>query len=565
MSSNTQILIRRSLTTNAPSSLKQGELAYSYLSNTAFIGSPDGAGVLKIGGQYYTKIVDDATSSATGSTLVKRDSSGNTSVNTLFGSLGTPSGVTPGSYGDNAHIPVITVTANGIVTGLSTTAISTNLDFNDDKGGTGSVNLLTGSFDFKGTEGVVTSASGNTLTFSTDDTVVRSNTAMIQQTIDGDVYISGNLHLSGNTFTTDVTNLMVSDPLLYLANNNFESDIVDIGFVGHYFDGVEGKHAGVFRHAGDKQFYIFDNYTPEPDDNVINPASDGFRLATVNANVAAPLATITQATITQANVSGNMGVAGNIYTTGFNRAAYFKFKDNSATITTDGAASSGSGGDIILTPDTANYLAGVQIAGNGYVLGPDGARNMTLGYNSTSGLVGINKAQIWTTTDSSSTSTGALVVDGGAGIAKNLYVGQNVFASNNVTAGAGVKAAGTYTGPYVDGIVMDYVTGTGRISVGSNDGFAILTGGVGSTPIFQLDKNGVITTSTWQGQTVQVPYGGTGRTSFTTNGIIYGNSNNGLLVTAAAGSADQTWSNQIMTVDNNGVPVWTSAVDGGQF
>jgi len=36
-------------------------------------------------------------------------------------------------------------------------------------------------------------------------------------------------------------------------------------------------------------------------------------------------------------------------------------------------------------------------------------------------------------------------------------------------------------------------------------------------------------------------------------------------VTAAAGSSDQTWSNQILTVTNSGVPVWTSALDGGTF
>ena len=53
--SNTSILIKRSLTTGRPSTLNQGEFAYSYASNTLFIGTPGGNGVVNVGGQYYTR------------------------------------------------------------------------------------------------------------------------------------------------------------------------------------------------------------------------------------------------------------------------------------------------------------------------------------------------------------------------------------------------------------------------------------------------------------------------------------------------------------------------------
>jgi hypothetical protein len=62
-----------------------------------------------------------------------------------------------------------------------------------------------------------------------------------------------------------------------------------------------------------------------------------------------------------------------------------------------------------------------------------------------------------------------------------------------------------------------------------------------------------------------VTQGGTGASTFTTKGIVYGDGSNALAVTAAAGSSDQTWSNQILTVTNAGVPIWSSALDGGQF
>ena len=70
---------------------------------------------------------------------------------------------------------------------------------------------------------------------------------------------------------------------------------------------------------------------------------------------------------------------------------------------------------------------------------------------------------------------------------------------------------------------------------------------------------------------LEVQYGGTGASSFTTNGIIYGNTGGALQVTAAANMAspgtgpDVSDSYQILTVTSGGVPVWTDTIDGGTF
>lgn len=79
------IKIKRSSTTAVPSSLQNGELAYSSNGNKLFIGRPGGTtgDVDVIGGKYYTDIVDAATSSNTASTLVLRDASGNFSAGTI--------------------------------------------------------------------------------------------------------------------------------------------------------------------------------------------------------------------------------------------------------------------------------------------------------------------------------------------------------------------------------------------------------------------------------------------------------------------------------------------------
>ena len=64
---------------------------------------------------------------------------------------------------------------------------------------------------------------------------------------------------------------------------------------------------------------------------------------------------------------------------------------------------------------------------------------------------------------------------------------------------------------------------------------------------------------------LEVQYGGTGQSTFTTNGILYGNGSGALSVTPASGTSDATTSFQILTVNSSGIPVWTTTIDGGTF
>lgn len=83
------------------------------------------------------------------------------------------------------------------------------------------------------------------------------NGHFVTGTFDSNVQIAGDLVVSGNVTTTDVNDLVVSDPLIHLAANNEVSDVVDIGFVGHYSDdgGSTQKHTGFFRDASDNGVY----------------------------------------------------------------------------------------------------------------------------------------------------------------------------------------------------------------------------------------------------------------------------------------------------------------------
>ena len=76
---NTTIQILRSYVTAVPTDLSDGELAYSFVSNTLFIGN-NNSGVIKIGGQYYINTLENATRNNTANTLVFRDSNGSANV-----------------------------------------------------------------------------------------------------------------------------------------------------------------------------------------------------------------------------------------------------------------------------------------------------------------------------------------------------------------------------------------------------------------------------------------------------------------------------------------------------
>lgn len=126
------------------------------------------------------------------------------------------------------------------------------------------------------------------------------------------------------------------------------------------------------------------------------------------------------------------------------------------------------------------------------------------------------------------------------------------------------SSAGSYTagdGLTLSGSTFNVGGTTNRISV-SADAIDISTNYVGQTSITTL---GTIGTGTWNGSVVGVAYGGTGLSTITSNGIVYGNGTSAVGVTAA-GAYDATNSvGQLLSVNSSGVPTWTNTIDGGTF
>ncbi len=93
-------------------------------------------------------------------------------------------------------------------------------------------------------------ASANTITVY--GLTVNSNFIANTGTVYHDFYIGGSLYITGNAVYSNVESYVVTDPLIQLAANNTDTDLLDIGFFGNYNTGGGAhEHTGLFRDASD--------------------------------------------------------------------------------------------------------------------------------------------------------------------------------------------------------------------------------------------------------------------------------------------------------------------------
>lgn len=266
------VLIKRSTTTDVPSSLDNGELAYSSSSNKLFIGRPGGAAgdVDAIGGKYYTDFIESL--ATTGSGNITGDVTGTLSYDIVNGTVsGTASiaaqtyyadatnvqfhvpsdsykvagdtnaidtsitksgttvtltvdhkdllasGTANQSYGSTTSIPVLTVNAQGHVTSINSTSISTALSISDDNDDTGSVALGSDTLKFAGgtylSSDVSVDGTTDIITFSHDATT-RTDTTSTESTTNGgtfDVVDSITTNTEGHITGIDVKTVTLPD------------------------------------------------------------------------------------------------------------------------------------------------------------------------------------------------------------------------------------------------------------------------------------------------------------------------------------------------------------------
>jgi hypothetical protein len=196
---NTIIQILRSDVTSLPTTLNPGEQAYSYVSNKLFVGNTNNS-VITIGGKYYVDLIDGATATNTGNTIVRRDVAGNAAFK-MVSVTDAPSqstDVVNRSYFD------------GVVGSLSSNTI-----YQGTIGAVGYSNVTTSN----------TSGGGSVIVVANNATVAtftKTEASFVQN-----VTVSGNLTVKGATSYTNVETLLVDNNEIVMNANASGSPLID--------------------------------------------------------------------------------------------------------------------------------------------------------------------------------------------------------------------------------------------------------------------------------------------------------------------------------------------------
>ena len=307
--------------------------------------------------------------------------------------IAAATGVANTTYGGATVVPVITVDVYGRITSASNVALSSSGGVTSVGGATGAVsnaqlasaiitsNVLTTANTAEVTNLYYTDTRARAALSGTTGVAYNSSTGVIAltQNIDphadvtfNNLTVTGNINVLGNAVIFSSNTLQINDSLIQLGFGN-PADIIDIGFIGHYNDGVTERHAGVFRDATDKKFKFFDNITGEPAATIVDTANASFRLATVVAlavegNYFSGVNATFAANVTTGNISGSRATftnsdLGTVTTGTWNGTSIGTVYTDAKVVSVGGAAGTVSNTQVASAVSQAT-ISNVTISGN---------------------------------------------------------------------------------------------------------------------------------------------------------------------------------------------------------
>ena len=368
------------------------------------------------------------------------------------------------------------------------------------------------------------------------------------------------------------------------ANNSGNS--VEIGLAGHFVGaGSSGfshyQHTGFVRDFNDNKWKLFSNVSAEPTTTVTFDATtlydviktggldaSGGAISNVSTISVSSLALTTALPVS----SGGTGVAtlpsGQVllgFGTG-NVSALSNVSAVSSTVASNQTVNT-LNSDVYgrVTSYTTQAISGLTVSQGG-----TGASTFNLGsilVGNGTGAVSV-LANTGTAGTYGSASYLPVITTDAYGRVSNVANTQVILdlTSTSVTNTLPFIRGGTGSTSYTTGQML-IAGSTGFLSLANSTYTATGSGATNSTVTsLTVDAYGRVTAATYSAISgLTVSQGGTGISTATTNGITFGNGTGAFGVTAAAGTSDQTWSNQILTVTNAGVPTWSNSLDGGVF
>ena len=494
-------------TTSAPSNIKTGELAYSYVAGTQgnngdrlYIGTgTESGGVASavdiIGGKYFTGLLDHVHGTTTANSALITD--GNSHVSALntaalkiaaTGALGSAVSIDTILDEDN----MASDDANALATQQSIKAYvdaqvtAQDLDFQGDSGGALSIDLDSEVLDIAGGVGLTTAGSGNTLTVNLDNTAVTpgsygSQTAIPTFTVDqqgrltaaGTVTVATTLTIAADSGSNDTVNLL-SDTLTFEGTANEVNTIVS-----------------------DNKIKI-----GLPDDVTITSDLTVTDNLTVNGNV-----TLGNGSSDTVTTSGNMTVGGNLTVNGTQTTL------NSTTVTVDDPIFV-VGGDTAPSSDD-NLDRGIEFRWH------DGS-------NAKLGFFGFDDSTGRFTFIPDATDTSGVL--------------------------SGAKGNLDINGAYIDNIQVG-ITGTNEIDTSSGNLTLDSAGGT-----VTVDDNLSVTGTVSLTNDLAVAHGGTGLSSFTGKGVFTSNAG-GTAISFVTSSTEGA----VLQYNSSGVPIASEIIDCGTY
>ena len=411
------------------------------------------------------------------------------------------------SVSGNANIGNIgiggVITATGTITGGNlATAGTLSAGGNANVGNLGTIGLITATGNIQtsaflvganlsvtgnanvgnigGTNGVFTAnVSANNITTTNKITAgnglsVTSGTLTVSN---GNLDVTGNINVTGNLNYSNVTDLVVGDPLIYIGANN-TGDLYDEGIVASYNNGTY-QHTGIVRNHLNNYWTFFDGVVQEPTTvidwaNAVYPTVKvGNLVATGNISAAG-----------NANV-GNIGATTAIFTTGnitTINSGLMQNGNSNVTIAANGNVTINAvGGAILVATSTgANITGTLSASGNANVANLSTGGSITATGNITGGnLISTGSTNVATNLNIGNGTVNTTIT--WASVTTTSVTANQTIASFSVTGVTGVEylvkgvdsTGSKYSVAFVhavtDGTNVDYVT-SGTAFLGASTG-----------------------------------------------------------------------------------------------